>query len=307
LHLCNIYGDHQTHTALYLDPETEHSFCIFSTAFSQDNREIMGGANDRCLYVFDRELNKRTLRIAAHEDDVNAVAFADETSHILFSGSDDGLCKIWDRRTLREDEPKPVGVLAGHHDGITFIDSKLDGRYLISNCKDQTIKLWDIRHLSSKEVQEATRKVVSRQNWDYRWQQVPRRVMAQKKKIPGDSSLMTYRGHCVLNTLVRCRFSPLSCTGQRYIYTGCATGAVIVYDVLTGQLVTKLMGHKQCVRDVSWHPYENIIMSTSWDSTVARWTYKHDEEENEDEESNAKEDSAKRCGKHPYNLRNSST
>ena len=30
----------------------------------------------------------------AHDDDVNAVAFADETSNILYSGSDDGMCKV---------------------------------------------------------------------------------------------------------------------------------------------------------------------------------------------------------------------
>jgi len=84
-----------------------------------------------------------------------------------------------------------------------------------------------------------------------------------------------------------------------------------VYDVLTGQLVTKLMGHKQCVRDVSWHPHENIIMSTSWDSSVARWTYKHDEEEMEEEEGNPKKDDPsntrnKRSVKLSYNLRNCS-
>jgi len=33
-------------------------------------------------------------QVEAHEDDVNAVAFADEGSQILFSGSDDGLCKV---------------------------------------------------------------------------------------------------------------------------------------------------------------------------------------------------------------------
>jgi len=32
--------------------------------------------------------------VSAHEDDVNAVAFADETSNILLSGSDDGMCKV---------------------------------------------------------------------------------------------------------------------------------------------------------------------------------------------------------------------
>ena len=35
-----------------------------------------------------------SVQIEAHDDDVNAVAFADETSQILFSGSDDGLCKV---------------------------------------------------------------------------------------------------------------------------------------------------------------------------------------------------------------------
>ena len=36
-----------------------------------------------------------------------------------------------------------------------------------------------------------------------------------------------------------------------------------VYDVLTGQQVCKLDGHSSCVRDVDWHPYKNVIMSTS--------------------------------------------
>ena len=34
---------------------------------------------------------------------------------------------------------------SGHVDGIAFLDPKGDGRHLISNSKDQTIKLWDIR------------------------------------------------------------------------------------------------------------------------------------------------------------------
>ena len=36
-----------------------------------------------------------------HEDDVNAVSFVDSATHVLASGGDDGLCKIWDRRSLR--------------------------------------------------------------------------------------------------------------------------------------------------------------------------------------------------------------
>lgn len=32
-----------------------------------------------------------------------------------------------------------------------------------------------------------------------------------------------------------------------------------------------LSGHKGCVRDVSWHPYNQEILSSSWDFTVRRW------------------------------------
>ncbi|XP_026093504.1 DDB1- and CUL4-associated factor 11-like [Carassius auratus] len=271
IHVCSVDGDNETHTALDLNPD-ERRFCVFSLAASTDGKEILGGANDGCLYVFDREQNKRTLKIDAHDDDVNAVAFADSSSQLLFSGSDDALCKVWDRRTLREDRPQPVGQLAGHRDGITFIHSKGDARYLISNSKDQTIKLWDVRKFSSKEGLTASRQAVTQQNWDYRWQQVPQRAL-KKHKLTGDTSVMTYRGHGVLHTLIRCRFSPEFSTGQKLIYTGCSTGKIVIYDVLTGSIVSKLSNHDACVRDVSWHPYHNNMVSSSWDGAIRRWEH----------------------------------
>ncbi|XP_053117960.1 DDB1- and CUL4-associated factor 11 isoform X2 [Hemicordylus capensis] len=280
IHICNIYGESDTHTALDLRPD-ERRFAVFSLTVSSDGKEVLGGANDGCIYVFDMEQNRRTLKIESHEDDVNAVAFADSSSHILFSGGDDAICKVWDRRTMREDNPRPVGILAGHRDGITFIDSKGDARYLISNSKDQTIKLWDMRKFSGHEGLEASRQAVTQQNWDYRWQQVPKRAR-RKSKLPGDSSLMTYRGHGVLHTLIRCRFSPAYSTGQQYIYSGCSTGKVVVYDLLSGHIVKKLTSHKACVRDVSWHPYEEKIVSSSWDGNLRLWEYYPTESEDDD-------------------------
>lgn len=277
LHLCNVFGDHQVHQALPLCPE-DRRFCIFSLQFSCDGGDILGGANDSCLYVFDREAHHRSLRIRAHDGDVNAVAFADKTSQILFSGGDDGLCKVWDRRTLSEQNPKPVGILAGHSNGITFVDSKNDARYLITNSKDQTIKLWDMRAFSSKEGIQATRTAVACQNWDYRWQRVPKKLLEICEKLPGDTSLMTYHGHTVLQTLIRCHFSPAATTGQQFIYTGCASGRVVVYDLLTGKVATVLSGHRSCVRDVSWHPYLPVLVSSSWDGSVCKWDYNSEPE-----------------------------
>ena len=101
-------------------------------------------------------------QIDAHQDEANALSFADDSSHIIASGGDDGICKVsyvilsslitlepvssahnsvvsvhvsmsfihqvWDRRTLSEAHPVAVGLFAGHKDGITFIDSKVHDR-----------------------------------------------------------------------------------------------------------------------------------------------------------------------------------
>lgn len=72
-----------------------------------------------------------------------------------------------------------------------------------------------------------------------------------------------YRGHRVLQTLVRAYFSPVESTGQRYIYTGSTDGTVYIYDVVSGETVKKLSGHFATVRDVSWHPSLPIIATSS--------------------------------------------
>jgi len=43
-----------------------------------------------------------------------------------------------------------VGVLAGHTDGITYIDTRGDGRFILSNSKDQ------VRHTNTDECLQRT-------------------------------------------------------------------------------------------------------------------------------------------------------
>lgn len=65
---------------------------------------------------------------------------------------------------------------------------------------------------------------VRSQQWDYRYQKVPHESKEQfGKKLAGDCSVVTMRGHSVLHTLIRAKFSPEN-TGRRYVYAGCAAG-----------------------------------------------------------------------------------
>ena len=112
------------HVPLPLAPD-DVQFCIFSVTFSNDDTEILGGSNDGCLYIYNRARDERSVRIPAHDNDVNSVCFLDSTTQVLASAADDGLCKVWDRRALREDAPVPVGELAGHVDGLTHVSGKV--------------------------------------------------------------------------------------------------------------------------------------------------------------------------------------
>jgi len=54
------------------------------------------------------------------------------------------------------------------------------------------------------------------------------------KSHPKDCSVMTYRGHSVYRTLIRCHFSPIASTGAQYIYSGSADGKIHVGSPCSG-------------------------------------------------------------------------
>ncbi|CAI2179443.1 2916_t:CDS:10 [Funneliformis geosporum] len=258
-------------------------FGLWSIRFSNDAKELIGGANDGRIYGRIISLLARTvlLQLNGHNSvDVNSVCFADDSSHILFSGSDDAYIKVWDRRSMRDG--KESGVLVGHTEGITYVATKGDGRYCLSNSKDQTMKLWDIRMMISGERFDKMQLEDYRiPDWDYRWNHY---LGDRKFKHPQDVSVMTYRGHSVLKTLIRCHFSPSNTTGQRFLYTGSEDGRVRIFSI-DGRLVQSLnvveaiqdeyslqrrnrFQQESVIRDVSWHPYLPIMTSTSWSDTA---------------------------------------
>ncbi|KAI6178358.1 Transcription initiation factor IIE subunit alpha [Aphelenchoides besseyi] len=250
----------------------EARFALFSIRFNKSGTEIVAGSTDQHLYIYDRERCGCVLTLKVHDDDVNAVCFGDESSNIILSGADDGLVKVWDRREMGEfGQARPIGIFAGHRDGITFIDSRGDDRYILSNSKDQTIKLWDLRHFASDAGIESTKKSVRMQKWDYRWQCSPQENL-RTQRLDGDCSIVTLRGHSVLHTLIRARFSP-DHTGKRYIYTGCGRGNCVVYDIYTGETKHIFRGHRSVVRDCAWSPIEDEVATASWDGTCALWRF----------------------------------
>lgn len=259
-------------------------FGIWSIRFSGDGRELVAGTSARSIIVYDIESRRVLHHIEGHEDDVNAVCFADRSSpHILYSGSDDTTIKVWDRRSMGDG--REAGAFVGHIEGLTYIDSKDDGRYLLSNGKDQSMKLWDLKmmYTSAQFREKNPRQHTPYSDFDYRWRKFND---ADWFPHPDDNSVVTFRGHKVLRTLIRCHFSPPSSTDSRYVYSGSHDGKVYIWNMdatLVGTIdVRKTTWNKPpprayrqfydrrglpswatIVRDASWHPTAPFIAGES--------------------------------------------
>ncbi|TPX13962.1 uncharacterized protein E0L32_005662 [Thyridium curvatum] len=260
---------------------THHSFGIFSVRFSGDGRELVAGTNAATVVIYDIESRRVLHTVSGHEDDVNAVCFADKMSpHILYSGSDDATIKVWDRRSMGDG--REAGAFVGHCEGLTYIDSKGDGRYILSNGKDQTMKLWDLRMAMSTEqfAEKNPMQFTRHSNFDYRFH---RYFDDDWFKHPYDNSLVTFRGHQVRRTLIRCHFSPPGSTDSRYVYSGSYDGRVYVWNMdatiaakidirdAASEMIygSRQMGIRRhlgsaCVREASWHPTAPILVASAW-------------------------------------------
>ncbi|KAK3330922.1 WD40-repeat-containing domain protein [Apodospora peruviana] len=270
------------------------SFAIYSVKFSGDGRNIVAGTGDDSIVVYDIERRQSVHKVNGHDDDVNAVCFADRLSpHILYSGSDDCTIKVWDTRSMGDG--REAGAFVGHVEGITYIDSKGDGRYILSNGKDQSMKLWDLRmamSTSKYEESDASRVTRTRRHvYDYRMGPYNERRWF---KHPHDNSLVTFRGHRVQRTLIRCHFSPPGSSNSRYVYSGSYDGLVYVWNMdatiaaridvksategLRPSLNSRYRVHRYydrgdewvtLVRDVGWHPNAPLLVASAWNGPGA--------------------------------------
>lgn len=267
-------------------------FAIWSIRFSGDGRELIAGNNDSSIIIYDIESRQVLHNIRGHEDDVNAVCFADpKDPHIIYSGSDDQVIKVWDRRSMGDG--REAGAFVGHIEGLTYLDSKGDGRYLLSNGKDQTMKLWDLRMAMSTQRYEDLnpRQHTAHADYDYRVEDYD---MDNWFPHPNDNSVVTFRGHKVQGTLIRCHFSPPGSTNSRYVYSGSQDGKIYVWNMdatlkatIDVSKATHTAGRAPgggnrwrrahhdgwggCVREPYWHPNAPIIAG-KFHIRILAWT-----------------------------------
>uniref|UniRef100_A0A7S1MPT4 Guanine nucleotide-binding protein subunit beta-like protein n=1 Tax=Neobodo designis TaxID=312471 RepID=A0A7S1MPT4_NEODS len=234
---------------------------IFSCALMGDT--VVAGTTGGMVFAADLETEQVRACSYDHSLDCNAVCAVSEASGVYASGGDDGVIMVTDLRAQRS------SACFGHSHGITSLDARGDDRYICSNSKDQTIKVFDLR-MATHEVAEVR---AARQQAhlalgvnDYR-AGPPLHVTYVNTR--SDNSCLTLSGHQVYYTLLRARFSPLDSTGGRFIACGSIDGRIAIFDIVTQEV--SFAGdtrYTEIVRDVAWHPDGTRIAAACSDGCV---------------------------------------
>eukprot|EP01088_Endostelium_zonatum_P009044 TRINITY_DN2222_c0_g1_i1.p1 TRINITY_DN2222_c0_g1~~TRINITY_DN2222_c0_g1_i1.p1 ORF type:complete len:665 (-),score=166.85 TRINITY_DN2222_c0_g1_i1:87-2081(-) len=279
----------------------DNDFGVLSFCTSPTQKSVIAGTTSHEIFVYDLCRSTSTATINSHTEDVNSVTFLDNTHQTMVSGSDDTLIKIFDLRQTHNQSASLI--LPGHYDGITYIDSKMDGIHLLSNSKDQTLKYWDIRMCSNKtdktpnynnnnnnthnqnnKIEEDEDEEEEGEREDYRsvdWKSIPRR-----EKKEGDKSVLTMEGHSVKKTLIRCKFAEGD-LGNKWCASGSEDGKVVIWDLETGKMERRLERKRVrrdggLIRDFIWEREGRCIVGGGFDGEVVRWSNGRENEKEEE-------------------------
>jgi Prp8 binding protein len=253
-----------------------HKGAVTDAKWSTDGSMVFSCSADKCLLAWDSYEGKVLRRMEGHKGIINALSPCRRGQTLVATASDDGTSQVWDPRrkrsvlTLHHPSAFPVtavafsedsmGVLTGSIDGvvrhwdlrrgdveippevdltleghshiITALDLDEKGKYAASNSMDGTIRVWDVQAFGATEDRQ------------YR--------------------LFSGAAHGREQSLIRCRWEE---SGER-IAVGGVDRCVSVWDVVSGERVLQLPGHRGTVQAVAWSPTQPVLASGGNDGVV---------------------------------------
>eukprot|EP01027_Heterolobosea_sp_BB2_P007311 GEZU01010896.1.p1 GENE.GEZU01010896.1~~GEZU01010896.1.p1 ORF type:complete len:413 (+),score=100.46 GEZU01010896.1:164-1240(+) len=118
---------------------TGHTNKVYAAAFSSDSKKVVTGSHDRTLKFWDL-MKGSCIKTSICFSSCNDV---DVDADFVVSGHFDGAIRFWDMRTGNMTED----IAGAHTNQITSVCISPDTTTVLTNSKDNTLKLYDIRKL----------------------------------------------------------------------------------------------------------------------------------------------------------------
>ncbi|KAJ3296719.1 WD domain repeat-containing protein 55 [Rhizoclosmatium sp. JEL0117] len=258
--------------------------------FSDDGKELYSGGKDKSFQILDTSTGKPILKkAAAHDDPINALSPLDP--HIVVTGDEGGVVKIWDTRerklamkySVNEDF---ISDFAYVSEKSTLLATSADGRLSVFDIrKKKPIRVSDNQEdelLSVVLVKDTKKAVVGSEDgilsifsWD-NWGDLTDRLPGHPGSIDSIAKLDESR-----------------------ILTGCSDGKIRLVSIFPNKVLTSLRDHDLdlMIERIRLNADGTVLASCSHENMVRFWDTSDlgagddDEDEEEDDEDDNDDDS----------------
>ncbi len=257
------------HAPLYRESEIEEEKVniVYDVAFSPDGSQIITGAEDNSVILWDVASGEIIHRMEGHTDVVKAVAFSPDGQTAL-SSSHDSTLMYWD---LEVGEVLSVFGEdgAGHTNWVNDVAFSQSGFTALSGSADGSVILWNI---------DGGQPILQLQHDDIEIYTI-RYTLDELGFLTGSSDgalrlwtfeagqpIRRFDGHTDRVTGIS-----FNSDGTK-IVTSSQDDSIILWDFNTGNILQRYLGHTDRVYDIAFSPLANgQFLSAGWDRTLRLW------------------------------------
>ncbi|XP_068673004.1 WD repeat-containing protein 5-like isoform X1 [Montipora foliosa] len=249
-----------------------HKLEISEVCWDSESRLLVSASDDTSVRIWDC-LAKICIKILLGHQDYAFCCSFNLRATLVVSGSFDESIKIWNTA-----EGTCLKTLVGHCGAVTAVQFNLDGALVVSSSTDGKCCVWDVMSgcclksiLPDKNVQIPISHARLSPNGKYLLVSTHDSVMKLwDYKMGQGRVLKTYQGHINKDYCVMGCFSTVN---RKWVISGSEDGHIFIWDLNTGEVVEKLVGHTGPVLTCDAHPSQQIIVSGSLDKTIKIWRW----------------------------------
>lgn len=229
-----------------------------SVAYSPDGRWIATGGYENIAKLYVAETGALVRTFSGNDGLIHAIIFSPDGTRVVTGGGDTTI-RIWDVATAA-----PVGTIRGHGASINFISFAPDGRRIASSDSAGMIHVWD-----TAAIEQIT--TVQTNGLSFAFSPDSKRIAVGCQ--PGGAWMI--RTDSLVEDRVlpatECRKIAYSPDGQQ-IAAASSDGVIELWDVVTGKLLRRLIGHTGEIESMTYSPDGTRLASSSGtDNSVRLW------------------------------------